>query len=123
MSTYYSQGSGAWSTLANWDTVPGGGGTDPASVAAMDDQSFVIQATHNIEFDVDMSGFANGIGLTINGGATPGMLYSKYSAAGTYHCKIKTGLTLAGTTSTNRGRLLANSDGVWANSVALPFDR
>jgi hypothetical protein len=124
MATYYSQDSGAWSTLTNWDTNPGGGGSDPASVAAMDNQTFIIQAGHNIEFDVDMSGFSNGIaGLTITGGATPGMLYSKYSGAGTYYLMIKAGTHLQGTLDTNRGRLLANSDGVWGHTTALPYDR
>lgn len=46
MATFYSQGTGDWSTLTNWDTNTGGGGTDPASVAAMDNQTFVIQAGH-----------------------------------------------------------------------------
>ena len=124
MATYYSQADGAWSTLENWDTNAGGGGSHPASVADMDDDTFVIQAGHDIMFDVDMSGFANGIaGLTITGGSTPGMLYCKYSAGGSYHLKIKTGTHIVGTLDTNRGRLLANSDGVWANSTALPFDR
>ena len=124
MATFYSQGNGNWSTLTNWDTVEGGGGSNPASVAAMDDQTFVIQAGHNIEFDIDSSGFAAGIaGITINGGATPGMLYSKYSGAGTYYLKLKTGTTIAGTTDTNRGRLLANSNGTWGATGALPFDR
>lgn len=124
MATYYSQGSDLWSTLTNWDTNAGGGGSDPASVAAMDDQTFIIQAGHTITLDVDMSGFANGIaGLTITGGATPGMLVCKYDADGTYHLKIKTATHLVGTTSTNRGRLLANSDGVWGNTGVLPFGR
>lgn len=124
MATYYSQGSSNWSTLANWNTNRGGGGSSPASVAAMDNNTFVIQASHNICFDIDSSGWANGFNtVTIEGGATPGMVYSKYDADGTYYFKIKTGTTLGGTTSTNRGRLLANSDGVWANSTALPFGR
>ena len=123
MATYYSQGSAPWSTLANWNTVVGGGGSSPASTAAMNNNSFVIQAGHNIVYDLDMSGFANGVGLTINGGVTPGTLASKYDAAGTYWLRIATALTLSGTTSTNRGRLLANSDGVWGNTEALPFDR
>ena len=124
MATYYSQGSAPWSTLANWDTVAGGGGTDPASVADMDDDAFIIQAGHTVTLDVDMSEFANGIaGLTINGGATPGMLACKYDADGKYYLMVKTGTNLAGTTSTNRGRLLGNSDGVWGNSGALLFGR
>jgi hypothetical protein len=125
MATYYSQGDGDWSTLANWDTNAGGGGSDPASVAAMDNNTFIIQSGHDICFDVDMSGFANGLtGLTIQGHATtPAMLYAKYSGAGTYYLKIKTGASIIGTNLVVKGRLLANSDGVWGHSGDLPFDR
>jgi hypothetical protein len=114
MSTYYSQNNGNWSTLSNWDTVTTGGGSDPASEAAMNDQIFVIQAGHAILMDVDMSTFANGIaGLTITGHAssTPGMLYWKDGTNGTL--KIKTATAIVGTNVTNKGRLLANQDGVW----------
>jgi hypothetical protein len=44
-------------------------------------------------------------------------------AAGTYYLKMQSGYQLTGTTSTNRGRLLVNSDGVWGNSGSLAFDR
>ena len=30
--TYYSQGTGNFSTLTNWDTNQGGGGSDPATL-------------------------------------------------------------------------------------------
>ena len=125
MATYYSQDSGNWSTLTNWDTNAGGGGSDPASVAAMNDQTFIIQAGHTITFDIDSSGFANGIaGITITSHATtPGMLRAKYDADGTYYLKLKTGTTIAGTNAATKGRLLANSDGVWGNTGALAFGR
>jgi len=124
MATYYSQGTGDWSTVANWDTNSGGGGDDPADVADMDDDTFIIQAGHTITFDCDMSGFANGIaGLTITGGGTPGMLVCESGGDGTYHLMIKTGTHITGTTDTNRGRLLANSDEVWGNTGALPNGR
>jgi hypothetical protein len=133
MSTFYSQGSGAFSTTTNWDTNRGGGGTDPASAdeAGMAGHTFVIQPNHSIEYDMDMSGWSGTTGLyalTIEGHAsTPGMLYCKYSAAGTYHLKIQGGSTssniIQGTNLAAFGRLLANSDGVWANSTALPNDR
>jgi hypothetical protein len=123
MATYYSQGDGAWSTLTNWDTNAGGGGSDPASVAAMDDQTFVIQANHTITLDVDISGHANGIaGLTITSHATtPGMLVCK-NTTGTYGLKIKTGTTIAGTNAATKGRILANSDKTWGNTGDLPAD-
>jgi len=53
MATYYSQGTGNWSTLANWDTARDGSGTDPASVAAMDGQFFYIQPGHTVTFDIE----------------------------------------------------------------------
>jgi hypothetical protein len=37
------------------------------------------------------------------------------------YLKIRTTYQLVGTTSTNRGRLLANSDGVWGNTGSLSF--
>jgi hypothetical protein len=43
MATYYSQATGNWSTLSNWNDVRDGSGSSPASIAAMDDQTFVIQ--------------------------------------------------------------------------------
>jgi len=124
MATYYSQGSDDWSTVANWDTTEGGGGSNPSNVADMDDDTFIIQAAHTITLDCDMSGFANGIaGLQITGGATPGMLVCESGGDGTYYLKIKTGTDITGTTDTNRGRILANSDEVWGNTGALPNGR
>jgi len=58
--TYYSQCSGVWSLLNNWDTFPGGGGTNPPSIAAMEDNQFVIQAGHNIDYDLDTSSWTTG---------------------------------------------------------------
>jgi hypothetical protein len=121
MATYYSQDSGAWSTLANWDTNTGGGGTDPASVAAMEDNLFVIQAGHIIDYNLTATstwttGFQT---ITIQGHATtPGMLRcdSTTEAAGNYILPMKTGFSIVGTTGAAKGRILCNSDGVWANS-------
>ena len=120
MATYYSQGSDLWSTLANWDTNAGGGGSDPASVADMDDDTFIIQAEHVITMDADMSAFANGIaGLTITGIAdgTPGTLRFYNGTNG--FLKIKTGTTILGTNVAVYGRILANSDGDWATTTPL----
>jgi hypothetical protein len=57
MATITSVGSGLWSAAATWDAgVP------------VDDSVVIIAAGHVVEFDVDQSGFANGIdGLTITG--------------------------------------------------------
>jgi len=115
--TYYSQGSGNWSTVANWNDQAGGGGSSPADMAAMDGQDCVIQASHNILMDADLSALTGLGNVTVTGGATPGMLYFANGTNG--YLKIRAGKTLSGTTSTNRGRLLANSDGSWSTSTAL----
>jgi len=121
MATYYSQSSGVWSTLARWDTNPGGGGSDPASVAAMEDNLFIIQAGHNIDYDLDTSAWTVGFQtITIQGHATtPGMLRcdSTTEADATYTVPMKTGFSIDGTAGAEKGRILCNADGVWANSV------
>jgi hypothetical protein len=114
MATITSVGSGNWSTAGTWDSgVPA------------DNDTVVIAAGHTVTFDADTSGFANGIaGITITSDATtPGMLRAKYDADGTYYLKLKTGTTIAGTNAAAKGRLLANSDGVWGNTGALAYGR
>lgn len=114
MATITSVGSGNWSTAGTWDSgVPA------------DNDTVVIAAGHTVTFDADTSGFANGIaGITITSHATtPGMLRAKYDADGTYYLKLKTGTTIAGTNAAAKGRLLANSDGVWGNTGALAYGR
>jgi hypothetical protein len=122
---WYAITSGNWSTMANWNSASNGSGSTPADLAAFDNVTISINAGVSICCDVDMSGFANGlISLTISGSAsTPAMVYSKHDADGTYHIKIKTGGSINGSSGANRGRLLANSDGVWGNTGALPFGR
>jgi hypothetical protein len=121
MATYYSLATGNWSTLANWNTAADGSGSAPASVAAMDNETFIIQAGHTITLDVDISAHTNGVaGLTIESHATdPGMLVCP-TAAGNYGLKIKTGTSIVGTNAAVFGRILANSDGVWGNTGAVP---
>jgi hypothetical protein len=129
MATYYSQSSGVWSSLTRWDTVAGGGGSNPASVAAMEDNLFVIQDTHVIDFDIDTSAWTVGFQtITITGGeGTPGTLRcdSTTLAAGTYNVKMKTGFAIVGSAAavTNHGRILANSDGAWGTTTPLANDR
>ena len=53
MSTYYSQASGAWSLMSNWNTAANGSGSTPANLAAFDNNSVVIQAPHAIMCVVD----------------------------------------------------------------------
>ena len=129
MATYYSQSSGVWSSLTRWDTNPGGGESDPASVAAMEDSLFVIQADHVIDFDIDTSAWTVGFQtITITGhDTTPGVLRcdSTTLAAGTYNVKMKAGFSIVGSAAavTEHGRILANSDGAWATTTVLANDR
>ena len=80
MATITSVGSGLWSNATVWDTgVP------------VDDDVVVIATGHVVEFDVDQSGFANGInGLTIMG------TLSLTRTTGTYYLKIKAAATING---------------------------
>jgi len=111
MATITSASSGAWATGGTWV-----GGTKPAN-----DDAVVIAAGHSILMDDDQSGFANGIQtLTITSHATdPGMLYFANSTSG--YLKMKTGYNIVGTNAAARGRILANSDGVWGNTGALAY--
>ena len=74
MATRYAVGSGNWSNTSSvWSDTDGG---SPGSYVPVDNDTVVICAGVSVKMDVDQSGFANGIaGLTIRGGATPGMLY------------------------------------------------
>jgi hypothetical protein len=125
MATYYSQGTGNWSTLENWNDVAGGGGSSPASIAAMDDQTFVIQAGHKVTFDVEdaetcdgsISGWITGInGITITSaaeGSTPGELTLSATANNTdriYGLRLKAGAQIVGTNATVLGKLTAGSN-------------
>lgn len=80
MATKTSVGSGKWSASGTWD----------AGVPA-DNDVVVIAAGHVVEFDVDQSGFADGIdGLTITG------TLSLTRTTGTYYLKIKAAKTIGG---------------------------
>lgn len=80
MATKTSVGSGLWSAAGTWDAgVP------------LDNEPVVIANGHVVEFDVDQSGFANGIdGLTVTG------TLSLTRTAGTYYLKIKAAKTIGG---------------------------
>jgi len=85
-------GGGAWSSTATW----------AGAAVPVDNDDVIIAAGDSVEFDADTSAFANGIaGIVIQGGATPGMLYCKYSAAGTYYLKIKTETNITGQSVTS----------------------
>lgn len=125
MATYYSQSSGNWSDLATWNTAADGSGSQPASIAAMDNQSVVIQAGHVVTFDVEdalscdgsISGWTNGIaGITITGadeGATPGELTltraSNTGADRIYGLRLKSGTQIIGTNALVFGKFTGGS--------------
>ena len=111
MALITSNASGNWATGATWV-----GGTKPAN-----GDSVTIAAGHIILMDEDQSGFADGIQtLTISGHATtPAKLVFKDGTSG--YLKMKTGYNIVGTNLTERGRILANSDGVWGNTGVLAF--
>lgn len=81
MATITSVGSGLWSAAGTWDAgVP------------VDNDTVIIASGHTVEFDVDQSGFANGInGLTVTG------TFKMTRTAGTYYFKLKTGTTITAT--------------------------
>ena len=111
MTTITSNASGNWSTGATWV-----GGVAPA-----DNDAVVIAAGHAVLMDADLSAYTGLQTVTINSAAsgTPGMLYFKDGTSG--YLKIRTGYDLVGSNNTVKGRLLANSDGVWGNSGSLAF--
>lgn len=80
MATITSVASGLWSAAGTWDAgVP------------VDDDTVVIAAGHVVEFDVNQSGFANGInGITITG------TLRLTRTAGTYQFKLKAAKSIGG---------------------------
>ena len=130
MATWYSQGSGLWSTLANWNDAADGSGSAPANIAAFDDSPVVIQAGHVIEFDVEdavavdgsVSGWTTGIaGITITGAAagnTPGELAltdTANSANRVYGLRLKANTAIVGTNVAVLGKVTGGTE-----SVPLP---
>jgi hypothetical protein len=119
MATRYAVASGSWSsTTSVWSDTDGG---SAGNYVPADNDTFVICAGVNVLMNADQSGFANGMAGSniIRGGATPGMLYFATGTSG--HLKIAAGGNLQGTTDTNRGRLLANSNGTWGTTTPVAF--
>ena len=104
-------GGGSFSAGATW-----AGGVEPA-----DGDAVVIAAGDSVLMDRDASAYTGFQTVTITGIAsgTPGMLYFKDGTSG--YLKIRTGYNLVGTNHAVKGRLLANSDGVWGNTGDLAF--
>ena len=104
-------GGGSFSAGATW-----AGGVEPA-----DGDAIIIAAGDAVLMDRDASAYTGFLTVTITGTAsgTPGMLYFKDGTSG--YLKIRTGYNLVGTNHAVKGRLLANSDGVWGNTGDLAF--
>ena len=103
-------GSRSWNTDADWV-----GGAKPA-----DGDTVVIAANCQMLMNFDASGYTGFAQVTISGDATtPGMLYFANGTSG--YLKIRTANNLIGTTGAAKGRLLANSDGVWGHTTPLAF--
>lgn len=110
MPTITSNSSGNWATGGTWV-----GGSVP-----QDNDAVVIAAGHSVLMDADLSAYTGLQTVTIQGHATtPAMLYFKDGTSG--YLKIRTGYNIVGTTGTLKGRLLANSDGVWGNTGSLAY--
>ena len=81
MPTITSNGSGLWSVGGTWV-----GGSVP-----VDNDTVVIATGHVVEFDVDQSGFSNGIaGITVTG------TLKLTRTTGVYYMKVKAASTIAG---------------------------
>ena len=105
MATITSNQSGNWGDTSTWV-----GGALPAN-----GDSVVIAAGHSVKMNVDLSAITGLIGVVIQGSSgTPGMLYWMDGASGTLKLSSSNiAYIISGTSGTNKGRLLINSDGVW----------
>jgi len=88
-------------------------GTLPSPLA-INTKYFVVGRTTNT-FQLAMSSGGSALDLTTQNGTSTTNVHP------IGNLKIKTGTTLLGTNVTNRGRVCANSDGVYATTTALEF--
>ena len=110
MPTKTSNQSGNWGDISTWV-----GGVLPA-----DGDDVVIAAGHSVKMNVDLSAMTGLLSVTIQGSdGTPGTLYWMDGASG--YLKLRLNCNIKGTAGTNKGRLLINSDGIWANTGNLAF--
>jgi len=101
----------------NWSA----GGTWVGGVAPANGDTVVIKSPHVVTFDVDQSGFANGVTLTIDSGAT--LIYK--ATAGTYYLMTSADITVNGTfqigTSAAVPQIFTAKSTVDFNSTAKSF--
>ncbi len=110
MATITSTQSGLWSATGTW----------VGGVVPVDGDEVILAAGHNVKMDADQSAFTGLVGVTIQGHATtPAMLYFMAGTSG--YLKLTGTAQIVGTTGAEKGRILANSDGVWANTTVLPY--
>lgn len=108
MPTKTSNQSGNWGDTSTW----------VGGVLPIDGDDIVIAAGHSVKMNVDQSAWTGLFSVVIQGSdTTPGMLYWMNGTNG--YLKIRTPYTISGTTGTNKGRILINSDGVWGNTGSL----
>src|SRR5574343_1590192 len=99
---------------ANWTGGSGVGG------APADGDDIVFAASYSCLMDADWQTWIGAGDITIQGHATPpAMLYFKDGTHG--HVKQRTGKSIKGTDAAVKGRLLANSDGVWRGIRGTEF--
>jgi hypothetical protein len=117
MANKYAVASGLWSATSTWSDSDGGAAG--AAVPA-DNDAVYICTNVAVQMDTDLSAYTGLQNITIRGHATtPAMLYFKDGTSG--YLKIRTGYNIVGSSGAAKGRLLANSDGVWGHTTNLAF--
>ncbi len=108
MATVTSTRNGYWSETGMWSTA----------ALPQDGDDVVIAAGHECFMNVDTSGMTGFLSVTVQGHATtPGQLYWQNGGSG--YLKIRTGGVIQGTAGTLKGRILANSNGLWSTNTVL----
>lgn len=122
--TYYSQVTGTqnMSTLSNWNSVAGGGGSTPANFTTSGDV-FVIQSTHNIILSASLT-LGAGVNLQIAGSFNPAA--NNLSVGGTTTVTGSGNFTDGFGTGVNTfvGLVTVNTTGVWTTtSISTPSNQ
>lgn len=91
MATWVSQRSGTWNVDATNPLSPWSGGSNPPTGTPANSDTVTIGPSGTVTFNVDQSGFASGITLTVNG------TLEASTTAGSYKLKLGANMTGAGT--------------------------